>query len=188
MNKQIFYFFALCLSVSVAITSCNPDETPPPNDEEVINYLTYTLTPLGGGDEIVLTWDDPDGDGSGETTVAPLQANTTYNAVVGLQNTTVDPAEDVIAEDIGQELEEHQFFFTTTVDGMIVDYNPANIDADGNPVGILSEVVTGDAGTGNFTIILRHEPDKNADGVADGDITNAGGETDIEVTFAISVE
>ena len=35
----------------------------------------------------------------------------------------------------------------------------------------------------SMTVILRHEPDKAGAGVSDGDITNAGGETDIEVTF-----
>ena len=34
-----------------------------------------------------------------------------------------------------------------------------------------------------MTVILRHEPNKAGAGVSDGDITNAGGETDIEVTF-----
>ncbi|HBK71516.1 MAG TPA: type 1 periplasmic binding fold superfamily protein, partial [Flavobacteriaceae bacterium] len=36
--------------------------------------------------------------------------------------------------------------------------------------------------------ILRHEPNKSASGVSDGDITNAGGETDIEVIFNITVQ
>ena len=47
---------------------------------------------------------------------------------------------------------------------------------------------TGDASSGDVTVILRHEPDKEADGVSDGDVTNAGGETDVEVTFDADVE
>ena len=58
----------------------------------------------------------------------------------------------------------------------------------GNPVGLSSTVTTTDAGSGNVTVVLRHEPDKSGDGVAAGDISNAGGEIDIEVTFAIDVE
>ena len=38
-------------------------------------------------------------------------------------------------------------------------------------------------GHGQFTVTLRHEPDKSAQGVSAGDITNAGGETDIEVSL-----
>ena len=173
--------------MSVAITSCNPDDTPPPNDQEVINYLTYTLTPVGGGSETVLIYDDPDGDGFGNIIGGAILANTLYNAVVGLKNTTVVPEEDVLEEDIRNELEEHQFFFTTTLDGMIISYNDLDVDADGNPVGINTEVTATNAGAGEITITLRHEPDKNGEGVSDGDISNAGGETDIEVTLPITV-
>ena len=49
-------------------------------------------------------------------------------------------------------------------------------------------LTTGDAASGNITIILRHEPVKDAEGVSDGDITNAGGETDISVTFPVVVQ
>ena len=40
----------------------------------------------------------------------------------------------------------------------------------------------------SYTITLRHEPAKTATGVSGGDITNAGGETDIEVVFDVTVE
>jgi len=38
------------------------------------------------------------------------------------------------------------------------------------------------------TITLRHEPAKDATGVSDGDITNAGGETDISVNFPVEIQ
>jgi len=44
-----------------------------------------------------------------------------------------------------------------------------------------------DPGEGGLRITLRHEPNKTAAGVQNGDITNAGGETDIEVTFTFEV-
>jgi hypothetical protein len=37
-------------------------------------------------------------------------------------------------------------------------------------------------------ITLRHEPNKKASGVVGGSITNAGGETDIEVSFDVEVK
>ena len=63
-------------------------------------------------------------------------------------------------------------------------------DADANnlPIGIQNKVQTGAASEGTFTITLRHEPAKPAEGVSDGDITNAGGETDVEVTLPISIQ
>ena len=36
-------------------------------------------------------------------------------------------------------------------------------------------------------MILKHEPNKSAAGVAGGDVTNAGGETDAEMEFPITV-
>jgi len=53
---------------------------------------------------------------------------------------------------------------------------------------LANTLTTDAAGSGTITVILRHEPDKGASGVNDGDITNAGGETDIEVTFDVTVQ
>ena len=36
--------------------------------------------------------------------------------------------------------------------------------------------------------LLRHKPNKSGNGVQSGDITNAGGETDIVVTFELDVQ
>ena len=41
--------------------------------------------------------------------------------------------------------------------------------------------------TGLLTITLRHQPNKEAAGVADGDIINAGGESEAMATFEVSV-
>ena len=100
-------------------------------------------------------------------------------------DTSGDETED-IGEEVAEEDDEHQFFFSSTVAGVSVAYNDA--DGDGNPLGLANTVTTGAAGSGTLTVILRHEPDKNADGVSGGDISNAGGETDIEVAFPIEVQ
>ena len=69
-----------------------------------------------------------------------------------------------------------------------MNYMYEDEDGDGNPIGLETTMITGDPSTGTLTVILRHEPDKNADGVSDGDITNAGGETDIEVDFPVVIK
>ena len=56
------------------------------------------------------------------------------------------------------------------------------------PLGLSFEVTTGNTANETFTFVLRHEPDKSAAGVSSGDITNAGGETDIEVSFDVIIE
>ena len=69
---------------------------------------------------------------------------------------------------------------------MTVNYTDE--DSNENPIGIATSVETGAASNGTLTIVLRHEPIKAAENVATGDITNAGGETDIEVQFDIVIE
>ena len=81
---------------------------------------------------------------------------------------------------------EHQFFFTATGANLTVGY--ADEDDNGNPLGLVTTLTTSDASSGTIQVVLRHEPDKSATGVQSGDITNAGGETDIEVTFDITLQ
>ncbi|MGB0425105.1 MAG: type 1 periplasmic binding fold superfamily protein, partial [Flavobacteriales bacterium] len=85
-----------------------------------------------------------------------------------------------------EEDEEHQFFFSSDLTGATTSYS--DMDSNGNPVGLSSVLQTNDAETGTLTITLRHEPNKEGTGVSDGDITNAGGETDIEVTFNVDIQ
>lgn len=181
---------ALFFISSLVITSCSSDDDHNDDDhdheEEVITTLIYTLTNDSNSNDVVtLTYQDLDGEGGsdGTTTVSgSLTANSTYSGEAGILNETEDPAEDVIAEDIVNELEEHEFFYSTTISGITITKD--DVDGDGNPVGIETTLTTGDAGTGTLTVILKHEPKKpNNDTVAD-----AGGSTDIERTFNIVVE
>ena len=87
---------------------------------------------------------------------------------------------------IQQSLPKHQFFYQVTVNGLDVAYD--DMDDDGNPIGLLTTLTTNGVGAGTMTVVLRHEPDKNAVGVSTGNIANAGGETDIEVTFDVDVQ
>ena len=191
--KNIFQTKSLILTsvfISlISIMSCSDDPEDPiiENEEEVITTFTYTLTPSEGGSAVVLSYQDLDGDGANEPTITngTLSAETTYSGALTLLNETESPAES-ITEEIEEEDADHQFFFETTVSGLSVAY--ADTDDDGNPVGLASTLTTGSAGSGNLTVTLKHEPDKSASGVSDGVITNAGGETDISVTWTITVE
>ena len=188
MNSIRFWLISLTLSAFI-FTACDddPDDPDIPNEEELITTLTYTLTPEGGGSPVVFSFRDTDGDGGSDPTIqtSTLAANTNYEGDIILLNELEDPAEN-ITEEVDEEDEEHQFFYQTTVSGLTITYDDA--DEEGNPVGIETDVSTGAADSGTLTITLRHEPDKSADGVADGELANAGGETDIEVTFNVNVQ
>lgn len=182
-NKYLLLTF---LAGSLLITSCK-DDPEPPNEEEIITTVMYTLTPDGGGTSVTMSFEDLDGDGGNAATIVggTLAANTSYTASLDLLNEAESPAE-VITEEIEEEDEDHQFFFASTIADISFAYG--DMDADGNPVGLSSTLTTGAAGSGTLTVTLRHEPMKSATGVADGDITNAGGETDIEVVFPVDVQ
>lgn len=184
--KRAFY---ATLGVVVALASCSeePDDPIIPHEEEVITTLNYQLTPMGGGATVTFSFQDLDGDGGNDPVITSgtLQANTSYTASLELLNELEDPAEDITVEVQG-EGDEHQFFFISTSDSLDISY--ADLDENGNPIGLNSLVETSGVSTGTLTIVLRHEPVKDAAGVSDGDITNAGGESDIEVTFDLNIE
>lgn len=183
-----FWITAFLLLGSIAImTSCDDDDPNIPSEEELITTVIYTLQPQGGGASTVLTFRDVDGDGGDDPIIegGTLQANTTYSGTLEFLDESTDSTED-ITEEIAEEDDEHQVFFSTTISGLTVTYDDE--DENGNPLGLATTLSTGNAGSGQLTIILRHEPDKMADMVNMGNIANAGGETDIEVTFAIDVE
>jgi len=171
----------------LALCSCDKDDPEIPDEPELITTLNYSLVPSSGGATVVLSFKDIDGDGgmAAEISGGTLSVNETYTCTLELLNEAESPAEDITAE-ISEEDEDHQFFFSSTISDLLFEYSDQ--DSDGNPIGLSSTLTTAGAATGSITIILKHEPKKNESGVSDGDITNAGGETDIQVTLPIDVQ
>lgn len=180
--KNVHYMLVL-LVVSLIFPGCEKDDPFIPNEEELITTLVYTLTPQNDGETVVFSFqslgDDP------VIIEGALTANTVYDGAILLLNELESPIVDITKE-VEEEGDEHQFFFIATIPGLTVAY--ADKDDDEKPIGISTTLSTGTAGVGNLTIVLRHMPDKSALGVAQGDMTNAGGETDIEVTFDVNVQ
>ena len=178
------------ISISTLFSSCDKDPVVP-NEEELITTLIYTLTPLSTGEKVTLTFKDIDGDGGNApviTYTGELKTGTTYNGALSLLNEAENPAEN-ITEEIEEEDEDHQLVFAVSggADGkLLISYDDK--DANNQPVGLKTKVTTTGSGTGKLKITLRHLPDKSASGVSSGDITNAGGETDIEVNFDVVIK
>lgn len=171
-----------------SISCSNDDNNTPVNEEEVITTVRVTL--VGGGQIVVLESRDLDGDGPNPPVISPvsggaLVAGVTYTGSTQFLNELESPAEDITVE-VEEEGAEHQVFYQLTSSIGTVTYN--DLDANGKPIGLDFTLVTNATATsGNLTVTLRHELNKNAAGVASGDITNAAGSTDAEVTFPISV-
>ena len=166
-------------------TSCSNDDAPV-NEEEVITTVRTTLT--GGGQVITLTSRDLDGDGPNAPVVTVsgnLVAGTTYTGSTEFLNELESPAEDITVE-VEEEGADHQVFYQLPSSIGTVTYT--DTDANGRPIGLNFTLVAGTSGsTGTLTVTLRHLPNKTATGVAAGDITNAGGNTDAAVTFSVAV-
>lgn len=183
---------ALLLISSITFMSCSDDDdSSNPEaivEEEVITTMNITLTSEDGSDVVTLTTQDLDGeDGplAPEITGGTLAANTTYNATVELLNELENPAEDITLE-VAEENDVHQFFFEQN--DISTTFSYSDVDENEYPVGLSFSIATGAAGSGTITVTLKHEPNKSAEGVSNGDITNAGGSTDVEATFPITIQ
>ncbi len=190
MNKQL-KFYALAIVASLALSSCEKDDPIPVNEEELITTITAIYTPVGGGTAVTLLYKDLDGDGPNAPVISvssPFAQSKTYNGSVTFKNEAANPAEDITPE-ITAEGVDHQLFYqkTGTLNAFTYGTAASNLDTNGKPIGLQSVFMTTGAASGTLKITLRHEPNKSAANVAAGDITNAGGATDAEVTFPISV-
>ena len=177
-------FIALLVIPVIFSTSCSNEDTPV-NEEEVITTVTTTL--VGGGQTITLTSRDLDGDGPNAPTITVsgnLTANTTYAGEVLFLNETVSPADNITVE-VEEEGVDHQVFYQLAA--TLGTFTYTDLDLNGKPIGLAFTLTTGNAGTGNLTVTLRHLPNKSATGVAAGDITNAGGATDASVTYPVTI-
>ena len=170
--------------LAIAMVGCSDDDTPEVvNEEEVISTVILTLTPESG-EPVILTTQDLDGDGPDDAVITisgSFAENTQYLGAVRFLNETETPAEE-ITEEVEEEADEHQVFYTTT-DGLNIETQYEDEDSQGNPLGLQITLTTGAASQGSLTVTLRQEPVKPNDG-----LDSAGGETDITTSFDVTIE
>lgn len=189
MRKNFLYFFVLAIT-AFQFTSCLNDE--PVNEQELITKFTLTLTPDSLGTPVTLQFLDADGDGGNPpviTTSGALQNGILYRGEITVRNEAAMPPVDITTE-IKEESDDHQFFFIPSGDLVgKISFQYADIDKNGDPVGLLTDVRTHQVSTGGkLKVVLRHQPNKSASGVSQGLMTNAGGETDLEIEFSVSIQ
>lgn len=182
MKLNLSILTLLCV---IFVTSCDSDDPEIPNEEELITTVTVTFTPNDTKEETVeVIYEDLDGDGGVVATITSgtLVSNMEYSTSIELLNEQESPADD-ITEEVEEESDEHQFFFVIE-DTLDATFSYDDEDSDGNPVGLSTTWVTGEASNGTITVILRHEPTKPNDGTP----SDAGGESDIEIEFEFTIE
>lgn len=185
------------LGFGIILSSCGDDDAPPAeNEEEIINSVTLTFSPQGGGSDIVATYFDADGEGTENPVLSDidLTTGTSYTLSITMANTLESPAED-ITEEVEEEGDEHQIFFSWTGDSFndpsgngnisvsgIVNYEDE--DENGNPIGLSTSWTTADVATSgqSFRIVLKHQPD-----IKSSSSTSSDGETDIDITWTLNI-
>lgn len=179
--------FLLYTATIVALTfgSCDPDPSLP-NQEEVITTVIVMLTPTAGGDNRQLRFTDLDGEGGNAPTIKgdTLSISSTYNAKVQFLNQSGSLNEDITLE-VLEQAADHQVFYASSVPEWL-QFAYKDKDKNGLPIGVDGILTTlAKKGSGLLKLTLVHQPNKSGANVASGDQTNAGGETDIEVSFPV---
>jgi hypothetical protein len=174
------FSFLLITLYAISFTSCDKDDTPKPNEQELITTVKLTFTP-SGGEPVSFTARDLDGDGGEPPVIADIQLadSTSYTLQVEFLDES-DPLQTVdLTEEVSGESAEHLVCFSGT--GSMAAPVASDQDSNGAPLGLVSGVSTGQAGTGTLQVSLKHEPDKQASDPC------STGETDAEVIFQVTI-
>lgn len=202
--KQIFNLRLLAvLFAALTIVSCSNDDDAAPEEEnevEVITFVRLVFTNVNDATDVV-TATAIDNDGTGindleEVDAIRLSPDTEYQLTFIIEN-RLDPNDiEDIGEEIAEEDDEHQIFFSFTNDifadpagnGNIdnaadpVNYNDQ--DDNGFPVGLSTNWTTTSAtSTGNnFRVTLKHQPD-----IKTGTTGANDGDTDFDLEFTLNI-
>jgi hypothetical protein len=194
---------AILFSVITIIGCSNDDDVAPEeeNEVEVFTDVTLIFTNTADNSDVVrASAQDPDGTGIQELQILDaitLAADTEYTLTYEILN-ALDPSDvENIGDEILEEDNEHQFFFSFTenifadptgngnIDATADPINYNDADENGNPVGLSSVWTTGGTASSeaSFTVRLQHQPDVKTDTSGSND-----GDTDFELTFALNIQ
>jgi hypothetical protein len=194
---------AILFSV-ISIIGCSTTDDDIPEEEneiEVFTDVTLIFTNTADNSDVVrASAQDPDGTGIQELQILDaitLAADTEYTLTFEILN-ALDPADvENIGDEILEEDNEHQFFFSFTENVFANPTGNGNIDAtadpinyndqdeNGNPVGLSTNWVTASTTSSekSFTVRLQHQPDVKTATSGSND-----GDTDFALTFALNIQ
>ncbi len=178
-------------ALGMGISACGDEGPQNMNEEEIITTLTLTLS---GPSNVTASARDTDGDGTLDSVDPIALMAGTYTVEATFMNELEMPAED-ITEEIKEEAEEHQVFYTGSAIGSALtvtvtdkesDFG-SNAAEDDLPVG-LRTTWTATAGMGMLTVQLQHLPPINEQPQKVAGVSQTAGDTDFSATFAVTVQ
>ena len=195
---------ALFVSVGMlSIQSCD-DDPEPENIPEIVTKATLRFSPPSGSTAAVVTVtaSDPDFDGPQDLRVdgpINLARGVSYSLAITLVNELAKPGDKEydITEEVKEEADEHQFFFSWTnnvfsnptgngnIDNRADPVNYNDQDSRGLPLGLSTSWTTATGSAllaGKFKIMLKHQPD-----IKTATSRSTDGETDLEIEFDLNV-
>jgi hypothetical protein len=202
--KNHLFIYVVIISVSM-LSGCDSEDPQKEDVPELITKVTLTFVPSSGA-PVVATATDPDGEGvQSIKTDGPvtLSKATTYVLMIHLVNGLAQPTDPEydITKEVEEEGDEHMFFFGWTGDTFSNPSGNGNIDSRGDavnytggdnskdenglPLGLTTTWTTTDVVKpgASFHILLKHQPQlKTSTSTADD------GETDLDITFQLSVQ
>jgi hypothetical protein len=194
---------AILFSVITIIGCSNNDDDAPAeeNEVEVFTDVTLIFTNTADISDVVrASAQDPDGTGIQELQILnaiTLATDTEYTLTYEILN-ALDPADvENIGDEILEEDNEHQFFYSFTEGAFTNPIGNGNIDTaadpinyndqdeNGNPVGLSTTWITASTTSSgkSFTVRLQHQPDVKTATSGSND-----GDTDFALTFALNIQ
>jgi hypothetical protein len=199
MTLQRFFLTLSSIASVVLFSGCDNDEPTRENTPELITHVTLTFIPVGGGANVVVNANDPDGEGVQDLEIdgpINLSSGKTYSLSISMINGLVDagsPGHDLTSE-IVAEADEHIIYFSWTnnvfsdptgngnIDNRGDDVNYLDDDGSGLPLGVFTSWTAGPVSSGSFRVLLKHQPETKSATSASTD-----GETDLDITFPINI-
>ncbi|WP_276374538.1 hypothetical protein [Chryseolinea sp. H1M3-3] len=201
--QRFISFYMPVVAVFVAafvLSGCDDDDPVKEDVPELITTATLAFTPQSGGNVVTVTATDPDGEGiKGIEVDGPinLEANKTYSMSISLINGLAQPSDPAynITEEVEEEGDEHMFYFSWTnnvfsdpegngnIDNRSDEVGYQDQDSNALPLGLETSWTTAAAATGEFRVLLKHQPDLKS--ATSG---SSEGETDLDITFTIVIQ
>lgn len=164
-------------------------EEPHVHEEELITTIQLVVTNSNGFNE-TFNYKVDNGIGSSNPSTpviddVVLGAGTTYNVEIKVLNESETPAEDV-TEEVIEESADHLFLLQSSPEtgAGSISFSAGSLDANGDAFNQTISFTSGDAGSGQLTVTLKHEPTDKSATIP----TDAGGETDAQAIFPVTIQ